>query len=127
MGCVGTIIAQRDELGKSRYVVMLRYDGLPVGGNLQTVTDETVDARYFHPRALPDTLFWWHRQRILDAFGNAVGVVRLQDVAWPFGEVTDNQEIRTLLEQSGMPISDLFEQLCGQRGQGPENPEVCGK
>ena len=99
----------------------------PVGGKLQTVTDETVDARYFHPRALPDTLFWWHRQRILDAFGNAVGVVRLQDVAWPFGEVTDNQEIRTLLEQSGMPISDLFEQLCGQRGQGPENPEVCGK
>jgi ADP-ribose pyrophosphatase YjhB (NUDIX family) len=96
----------------------------PIGGSLQTVTDETVDAGYFHPDALPDTLFWWHRQRIHDAFGNAVGVVRLQDVVWPFGQVTENTDVRTLVEQSGLPIADLFEQLCGHRGWEPENPQA---
>jgi 8-oxo-dGTP diphosphatase len=96
----------------------------PIGGSLQTVTDETVDARYFHPQALPDTLFWWHRQRIDDALGNAIGIVRLQDVVWPFGEVTDNKDIRTLLEQRGVSMADLFEQFCGQRRQAPEGSEA---
>jgi hypothetical protein len=66
---------------------------------------------------LPDALGWWHRQRVLDAFGNAIGIVRLQDVVWPFGDVTDKEEIRKLLEQSGVSRPELFEQLCGQHWQ----------
>jgi 8-oxo-dGTP diphosphatase len=87
----------------------------PIGGNLCTVTDETLDAGYFDPNELPDTLGWWHRQRVLDAFGDGVSVVRLQDIAWPFGEVTDTEEIRKLLEEGSASLSELFDQLCRQR------------
>jgi 8-oxo-dGTP diphosphatase len=63
------------------------------GGRLLTVTGETGDARYFDVEALPDALSRYQYQRILDAFNGATGLVRSQDVAWPFGELTDVSEI----------------------------------
>jgi 8-oxo-dGTP diphosphatase len=96
----------------------------PIGGNLQTVTDETLDARYFDPDELPDALGWWHHERVLDALGNGVGIVRLQNVVWPFGEVTDTEEICKLVEQTAVSIAELFEKLCGQHWQEKGTLEV---
>jgi hypothetical protein len=35
-----------------------------------TLSQESLDVRYFAPDQLPDTLWSWHRQRIEDALQN---------------------------------------------------------
>ncbi|MCP4543391.1 MAG: NUDIX domain-containing protein [Chloroflexi bacterium] len=99
----------------------------PVGGELQPVTNETLDAGYFKLNELPDTLLWYHHQRILDACSQMVGIARLQDTVWPLDDDTIAiGEIRNLIDQGSVSMQDLFEQLCGQRRPEQEKLEVEG-
>jgi hypothetical protein len=81
----------------------------PVGGELRTVTDETLDAAYFDPAELPDALLWYHHQRILDALGGVTAVACLQDAVWPSGELS---------------VQELLEHFCGRRRPEKERLEV---
>jgi ADP-ribose pyrophosphatase YjhB (NUDIX family) len=97
----------------------------PVGGELQPVTNETLNAGYFKLDELPAALLWHHHQRILDACGQVDGVARLQDMVWPLDEdkITIS-EIRHLIDQGSVSMQDLFEHLCGQRRPEQEKLEV---
>ncbi len=97
-----------------------------VGGQLRSDGEETTEARYFGPHELPDSLFGWHHQRILDALGNAPTVARLQNVEWPFGHLT-HQAVEKLIEQGGMPVQQLVRQLCGRHRPDRETLEVGGQ
>lgn len=96
----------------------------PIGGSLQTTTDETVDARYFSVEDLPNDLLWYHYQRIVDAHSNVVGAAWIQDAVWPLGEVTNPSEIRQLVERGEVTIEGLQAQLCGHGRPGKERVEV---
>jgi ADP-ribose pyrophosphatase YjhB (NUDIX family) len=95
----------------------------PVGGELQTVTNETLDAAYFDPAELPDALLWHHHQRILDALGGEIAVVRLQDMVWPWGEMT-NREIYEMIGRGELSMQELLEQFCGRHR--PEKGKLPG-
>ncbi len=95
----------------------------PVGGELQTVTNETLDAGYFCPGELPDALLWHHHQCILDALGGLTAVARLQDAAWPWGEMT-NREIYESIGRGELSMQELLEQFCGQRRPEKESLQV---
>jgi 8-oxo-dGTP diphosphatase len=64
------------------------YAARVAGGMLLRATSETTDAAFVAPRELPQSLIWWHRQRIADALAGLGGVSRLQDAAWIFGELS---------------------------------------
>jgi 8-oxo-dGTP diphosphatase len=98
----------------------------PIGGRLQTVTDETLGARYFNPDNLPDNLLWSHHQPILDALSNGDAVARSQDLVWPFDGMT-RQEVYELRAQGGVSAEEmqrLTRQLCGRRRPERETLEV---
>lgn len=99
----------------------------PVGGRLQSETDETSDARYFDPADLPETLFWPHHQRILDAFDDVVGVAWLQDAVWPLGEdAVTAQAAHRLIERGDVSMQELMVHFGGRRRPECERLEVGG-
>ena len=87
----------------------------PAGGRLQKETRETLDARLFGLEELPEPLQWWHHRRILDAFGDATGVVWSQDVVWPLSERT-RQEVYERLQGAGKDalLEAMLGHLCGR-------------
>jgi ADP-ribose pyrophosphatase YjhB (NUDIX family) len=97
----------------------------PVGGALEPVTGETVDAGYFGPDKLPDTLLRWHYRRILDALDGMTAVARRQDVGWPtsVGAKT-RQELYALRERGEMPMETFLGQVCGQPEPGDDGLDV---
>jgi ADP-ribose pyrophosphatase YjhB (NUDIX family) len=100
----------------------------PVGGRLQSETDETSDARYFDPADLPEALLWPHHQRILDVFSGAVGVAWLQDAVWPLGEdVVTARAARQAIERGDVSMQELVEHFCGRRRPERERREVDGR
>jgi ADP-ribose pyrophosphatase YjhB (NUDIX family) len=97
----------------------------PVGGRLQSETNETLDARYFDPADLPETLFWPHHQRILDAFDGVVGAAWLQDAVWPLGEdAVTVQAAQRLIEHGDVSMQELMGHFCGRRRPERERLEV---
>ena len=96
----------------------------PIGGHLQPVTDETLDARYFRLDELPETLLWSHHQRILDALDDVVGMVRLQDAVWPLGKATSAQQVREAVDRGEVSIAELFAHFCGHGRPERERREV---
>ena len=54
-----------------RHYVILGFLCRAAGGELR-LSDETSEARYFAPDALPDGLWTWHRDRIVDALAGQV-------------------------------------------------------
>ena len=57
--------------------------GNQVGGVLFPHDGEAVDISYFGFSELPESLIWWHRERIYDAVNAEGTVARMQDVRWP--------------------------------------------
>jgi ADP-ribose pyrophosphatase YjhB (NUDIX family) len=100
------------------------FTATPRGGSFQTVTDETVDARYFALPDLPETLLWHHYQRIVDALTDAGGVVWLQDAVWPLDDLTSPSDIQQLVKQGKFTIDTLRDQLCGRGRPEQERAEL---
>ncbi len=75
----------------------------PVGGTLEVQETEVVEACFFHPDALPETLLWWQRQYIADALsGVGGGVARTIDVMWPLNGVPRSR-IQDLNKKGKLP------------------------
>jgi len=71
---------------------------LTVGGRRRAM-EESPAMGYFPPKALPQNLFPWYRQRIADALaGQQRAIVRNQDVAWPFATEESDKVLETLME-----------------------------
>ncbi len=95
----------------------------PLGGDMARHGYETVDLAYFGRDNLPETLLWWYHQRILDALDGTVGVVRLQDAAWPYPGKT-RRDVEELREQVLLTDAEYIRELCGSRRLDQEQLEV---
>ena len=97
----------------------------PVGGALQSVTDETVDARTFSPDKLPEPLLRWHYRRIFDALDGTVAIVRRQDISLPPSlGVKTRRELVALRDRGEVPMETFLEQVCGQPVPGDDRLQV---
>ncbi len=95
-----------------------------IGGKLETITDETIDARFFKRQNLPDELIWWERQRLEDALmGIGGSSVWTQDAPMPAGSPS-RLELYQRRDESGLPPADFFKSLFPK---GPETSDLEGK
>lgn len=63
------------------------FAAVPVGGDVHGYAEaETLDAAFFDPAKLPESLVWWHRRMIADAVSGACGVAWVLNATWPFDE-----------------------------------------
>jgi ADP-ribose pyrophosphatase YjhB (NUDIX family) len=60
------------------------FAGRALSGVVQPDGKEIIEVAYFDVKSLPDPVLWWHRQRITDVLSGVCGVVRMQNVLWPF-------------------------------------------
>ncbi|MEQ8674467.1 MAG: NUDIX domain-containing protein [Aggregatilineales bacterium] len=80
-----------------------------VSGRLENTTDETLNAAFFTLEALPESLIWWSRQRIIDALTGIGGsAVRTQNVHMPAGNLS-RQELYRQRDDSGLSPVDFFQ------------------
>lgn len=70
------------------------FTAVPLSVRLRPLDGEVIEMDYFDPDALPENLFWWQRQRILDGMLGDTAVAYHQDVLWPFGDLRP-LEVRT--------------------------------
>ena len=97
----------------------------PVSSVLQPQEGEVIEARYFDPHTLPEPIFGWHRQRILDALNGVGGSVAWsQDVIWPFEQETSREALYELRDRSGLSRQEFYLRYFGQAGTGHQKLEV---
>ncbi len=95
----------------------------PLGGDMARHDYETVELAYFGRDNLPETLLWWYHQRILDTLDGTVGVVRRQDVVWPYPGKT-RRDVEELRQQGLLANAEFIRELCGPRRVDREQLEV---
>jgi 8-oxo-dGTP diphosphatase len=97
----------------------------PVGGALRPQAGEVIEERYFGPCALPESLIWWHRQRIRDAMSGVGGsAVWTQHAIWPFEETMALQTVYDLIPRSGLSRQGFFLKHFSKPEPEPEDLEV---
>lgn len=96
----------------------------PIGGQLKADPNEVIDMAYFALDALPDDLLWWHKQRIIDAFDGASGVVWSQMVDYPFDRQLTRAEMYQLRDESGLSRRDFYFETLGKMDNANETQEV---
>lgn len=122
-GLVGLyVMPARDALGLDTHVAL--FSAKVIGGELKPQTNETLDARFFHPDELPNNLLWDHRSRILDAVNGASGSIqRVQEFSHSLPElVTSRADLYRLRDQSGLSRSEFFAKYLNNPGK--ESVEV---
>ncbi len=85
------------------------FAAVPTDGVLLRDTDgEALDARYFDRHNLPETLIWWHRQRVLDALDGVCGVAWSQHTVWPFAADMSAAAVRDERDHSGLSRQQFY-------------------
>ncbi len=79
-----------------------------VGGELNAQLDEVLELRYFSMNALPEDMFWWHRQHIADLQNGAGGsMMSRQDVISQPG-ASNRAELYAMRDNSGLSRRDFY-------------------
>jgi ADP-ribose pyrophosphatase YjhB (NUDIX family) len=92
-----------------------------VGGRLLAATPETTDAGWFGERDLPEPMFRWHYQRILDALQRYRGIARAQNAVWPAG-IAGRQELYEMRDRGQLPMQAFIDTFCVRPG--PEDDRL---
>lgn len=101
------------------------FAGHPVGGVLQPQVGEVLAVGFFALDELPETLLWWHSQRIHDAMKGVGGSVTwVQDVRWPFAPDVRLQEVLDEKQLSAADRQALYYRYFGKRTPDDEVIEV---
>lgn len=114
-------VYSRPQWGEGAHSIL--FAAHPVGGNLLTTTNETVDAGFFAPNALPSTLLWWYHQRIADAFADRPVMAWTQNVEWPWGNLSRAEMYQRLLRGEFI-LADVVAQLCRMPTAGQESLDI---
>jgi ADP-ribose pyrophosphatase YjhB (NUDIX family) len=99
--------------------------GRQTGGVLFPHDGEAVDISYFNLAELPETLIWWHRERIHDAVNTRGTVARIQDVRWPL-EGTSYEESKRLVAEGKLPVEELTRYFCQTPSDNQSRLELSG-
>ena len=97
----------------------------PSGGELRRSTDETTDAGFFAPGALPRETLWWHRMRIADAVAGWTGRTVFQMSGNPFGKST-REDIAAAIRAGECDGQRVLEQLIVMPPDGVEHVRMAG-
>lgn len=84
------------------------YAAKPVGGELRTQPNETIEVAFFPFDRLPNELLFGHKRRIRDAVGGASGVSVRQQINLPDKTKYTRKEIYALRDQSGMSRQEFY-------------------
>ena len=85
----------------------LLFAARPVGGELVREGDETLDASFFAPDALPEPLVYWYPQRIADVLAGMRGIARQRHTPWPFTDAMTPGDLRHQLAAGELTLDDL--------------------
>ncbi len=99
------------------------FKGTHVAGDLVAQDGEAIEIAYFPITQLPDTLLWWHRERIFDAVGQETAVARTQDARWPLDGVT-YEESKQMLAQGEVSQQQIIEHFCKKPSNGDSYLEL---
>ncbi|MEM7111993.1 MAG: NUDIX domain-containing protein [Chloroflexota bacterium] len=112
------------EIGSWNDVHLALFAAKAVGGKLVPQQEEVLDLRYFAPNALPDYMFWWHRQQVADVFADVGGSVAWrQDIQSPKGPMS-RAELYALRDESGMSRQDFYRWYYEKQGSGKQTRMV---
>jgi len=99
----------------------------PIGGALKPQEGEVLEARYFDPNELPETIVLGHRQRITDALNGVGGsVVWSHDTPWPFEQGLKREELYALRDRSGLSRQEFYLKFFGHSSPDDDKLEVDG-
>ncbi|MCP5095228.1 MAG: NUDIX domain-containing protein [Chloroflexi bacterium] len=80
-----------------------------VGGELKPQVSETLDVRFFPIDALPENMFWWHRQHVVDyQAGYGGSSVMRQDVITQPG-ANSRAELYAMRDASGLSRVEFYQ------------------
>ena len=89
----------------------------PVGGRLQPDPGEVLEARYFDPAALPDSLPTGMRLQIRATLaGVGGGIAWSDDAIWPFATDLSQEVLDDLRDGSGLPGPEFVRQYFPETG-----------
>lgn len=107
-----------------RSMHLVLFAARPVGGALRPDPREVVEMGYFDLDAIPEPLLATHRQKIIDAFGNAQGHVWSHELIWPFEPGMTRQDLYALRDRSGLSRQQFYIQQVLAYGEGEMMLEV---
>jgi ADP-ribose pyrophosphatase YjhB (NUDIX family) len=89
------------------------FAAVPVGGVLRPCPQESLDARFFPPDALPEPLLVWHRRQIADALaGVGGGVCWSHGVEWPFPPDLSREQLYALRDRDPPTMRRVLADWC---------------
>lgn len=84
------------------------YAARPIGGELTTQPNETIDVAYFPFDQLPNELLFGHRQRISDAINHVTGVSVRQELRTNDPKQYTRRELYEARDQSGLSRQQFY-------------------
>jgi len=118
------LVGVYSRIGGGVDIHVVLFTAQPSGGILKPQASEVLELRYFAHDALPDSMFWWHRQQVADAFNGIGG-----GVAWALKvklarEVNSRQELYALRDRSGLSRPEFYKYYFEQWGTDETKLEV---
>lgn len=89
------------------------YAARPVGGELMTQPNETIEVAYFPFDQLPEELLFGHRKRIQDAIGSSSGVSVRQEMRMDDPKQYTRRELYEARDRSGLSRQEFYLQRLG--------------
>ncbi|MGE5375145.1 MAG: NUDIX domain-containing protein [Bacteroidota bacterium] len=84
------------------------YVARPVGGELRTQPQETIEVAYFPFDRLPDEMLFGHKKRIQDAVRGISGVSVRQEIAIPDTRIYTRREVYEERDRSGLTRRQFY-------------------
>ena len=84
------------------------YAARPIGGELRTQPNETIDVAYFPFDQLPEEMLFGHKKRIRDAIKHAGGVSVRQEITIPDTKQYTRKELYESRDQSGLTRQQFY-------------------
>lgn len=94
--------------GGMRDVHAVLYAAKPVGGELKTQPNETIEVAYFPFDALPDELLFGHKKRIQDAVCDRSGMSVRQEIKITDKNIYTRQGLYEMRDRSGLTRQQFY-------------------
>ncbi|MCP5094375.1 MAG: NUDIX domain-containing protein [Chloroflexi bacterium] len=109
------LVGVYSRLGGEHTIHLNLFAANPVGGVLTPQPDEVLELAYFSLNDLPSNMFWWHRQKIKDAFAGVTGAVWSFEIVSPV-QVPSRQALYDLQAKMGLAPTAFYEYFFESEG-----------
>jgi ADP-ribose pyrophosphatase YjhB (NUDIX family) len=94
--------------GNPHDVHAVLYAAKPIGGELKTQPNETIEVAYFPFDGLPDEMLFGHKKRISDAINNRNGVSVRQEIKMQDATNYTRKELYEVRDRSGLTRQQFY-------------------